>query len=83
MAQLIVRQLDETVKSKLQQQAKRHGHSTEEEVRDILRNAVRKEESRTASPLGTRLSSRFHRIGLDREIAELRGQLARPADLSK
>lgn len=81
MAQLIVRQLDESVKLKLQKQAKRHGHSTEEEVRDILRNAVRREESRSSQPLGTRLKSRFFGIGLEKEITELRGQPARPADL--
>jgi plasmid stability protein len=83
MAQLIVRQLDESVKSKLQKRARKHGRSTEEEVRDILRNAVRKEEGPSVRPLGTRLSSRFSRVGLDREIAELRGQPARPADLPK
>ena len=34
MAQLVVRNLDDDVKAKLQKRAKRHGHSTEEEVRD-------------------------------------------------
>ncbi len=43
MAQLVVRNLDDDVKAKLQRRAKRHGHSTEEEVRDILRNAVKEE----------------------------------------
>ena len=40
MAQLVVRNLDDDVKVKLQQRAKQHGWSTEEEVREILRNAV-------------------------------------------
>ncbi len=43
MAQLVVRNLDDDVKAKLQRRAKRHGRSTEEEVRDILRNAVKEE----------------------------------------
>ena len=60
MAQLVVRNLEETVKARLQRQASRHGHSMEEEVRDILRNAVRAEEG-TSSQLGSRLRQRFAR----------------------
>jgi plasmid stability protein len=81
MAQLVVRQLDEDVKAKLQRRARRHGRSTEAEVRDILRNAVR-DEGASSQPLGTRLKARFARAGLDRDIPELRGHKARPADLS-
>jgi plasmid stability protein len=77
MAQLVVRNLEEGVKVRLQRQANRHGRSMEEEVRDILRNAVRAEE-RPAAPLGSRLRQRFARIGLDEEISELHGQKARP-----
>jgi hypothetical protein len=36
-AQLVVRNLDDDVKAKLQQRARQHGRSTEEEVREILR----------------------------------------------
>lgn len=74
MAQIVVRNLDEDVKAKLQQRARRHGRSTEEEVRDILRNAV-KGEGVASQPLGTRLKARFAGLGLDQEIPELRGQL--------
>jgi plasmid stability protein len=81
MAQLVVRNLDDDVKVKLQRRARRHGRSTEEEVREILRNAVR---DRAVVPvsLGSRLASRFSRIGLTRDIPELRGQPARPADIT-
>lgn len=81
MAQLVVRRLDDVVKARLRRRARRHGRSTEEEVRDILRNAVRSE---SAAPirLGSRLAARFARIGLARDIPELRGQPARPADLA-
>ncbi len=65
MAQLVVRNLEEDVKARLRRQADRHGHSMEEEVRDILRNAVGAEK-RPATPLGSRLRQRFERIGLGR-----------------
>ena len=77
MAQLVVRNLEDEVKERLRRRAKRHGRSTEEEVRDILRDAV-KEEDGPRSPLGSRLRVRFLGMGLDAEIAELRGQPARP-----
>lgn len=40
MAQILVRSLEHDVKAKLQQRVRRHGRSTEEEVRDILRAAA-------------------------------------------
>lgn len=80
MAQLLVRHLDDDVKVKLQHRARRHGRSTEEEVREILRNAVR-DEGGARAPLGSRLAARFASIGLTEEIPELRGQEPRPADL--
>jgi len=82
MAQLVVRNLEESVKARLQRQASRHGHSMEEEVRDILRNAVRVED-RAAAPLGSRLRQRFARIGLGEDIPELRGQKARPTTFGR
>ena len=78
MAQLVVRNLEEDVKALLQHRASRHGRSMEEEVRDILRNAVRTECGANA-PLGSRLRARFADIGLDKDIEELRGEAARPA----
>lgn len=80
MAQLLVRHLDDDVKAKLQLRARRHGHSTEEEVREILRNAV-KDEGGARAPLGSRLAARFAGLGLAEDIPELRGEEARPADL--
>lgn len=80
MAQLLVRHLDDDVKAKLQHRARRHGRSTEEEVREILRNAVR-DEGGARAPLGSRIAARFAGKGLTEEILELRGQEPRPADL--
>lgn len=79
MAQLLVRNLDDDVKTRLRSRARRHGRSTEEEVREILRNAVRTEGS-AKPPLGSRLAERFAAFGLDEDIPELRDQPARPAD---
>jgi plasmid stability protein len=79
MAQLLVRHLDDDVKAKLQHRARRHGRSTEEEVREILRNAVRDEGSARA-PLGSRIAARFAEVGLTEDIPELRGEQPRPAD---
>jgi plasmid stability protein len=82
MAQLVVRNLEDDVKLRLQRRAKRHGRSTEEEVREILRDSV-KTDRRPALPLGQRLAARFAGIGLDEEIAELRGQPAVAATFRK
>jgi len=83
MAQLVVRNIEEAVKARLQKRAKKHGRSMEEEVRDILRDAVKREEQ-PSEGLGTRFASYFKGIGLkEGEIRELRGEVwARPVDFS-
>jgi plasmid stability protein len=81
MAQLVVRNLDDDVKEKLKERARRHGRSTEEEVREILRSSVMAQPV-PRPPLGSRLARRFGPIGLEGEIEELRGGPAEPADLS-
>jgi plasmid stability protein len=78
VAQILIRQLDDAVKSKLQKRARRHGRSTEEEVREILSTAVR-HEGRAPVQLGSRIAARFVGVGLDEDIPELRGQPVRPA----
>lgn len=80
MAQLIVRNLENDVKARLQDRARRHGRSTEEEVREILRNAVI-ERPEAQGPLGRRLRMLFEGIGLDGDILEWRGSPAEPADV--
>ncbi|NJM34230.1 MAG: toxin-antitoxin system [Rhodomicrobium sp.] len=80
MAQLVVRNIEDEVKQRLVQRARRHGHSMEEEVRTILRDAVR-EEMKPAPDLGfgTRLANFFAAHDFDFEVEELKGQDARPA----
>jgi plasmid stability protein len=78
MAQVIVRNLDEDVKARLQARAARHGQSMEEEIRDILRDAVKGDDA-APPPLGTHIARLFRGLGLDTPIPEQRGIAARPA----
>jgi len=77
MAQLVVRNLEQSVKTRLQNRARRNGRSMEEEVREILRNAVH-EPKASAVGLGTRIAELFKGKGLDFEIPELRGYPVKP-----
>jgi plasmid stability protein len=85
MAQLVVRNLSQDVKTKLQRRAKRHGRSMEEEVREILRDATKSEDSAKRKGLGTRIAERFRKIGLRKgeEIPELRGFTLEPPDFGE
>jgi plasmid stability protein len=73
MAQLLVRNLEDALKTRLQRRAKLHGQSMEAEARDILRNALR-EESLPAGGLGTEMVALFSGSGvyLDEPISEIR-----------
>jgi antitoxin FitA len=78
MAQLVVRNLENSVKARLQRRAKRNGRSMEEEVRDILRSAANEPE-KPAVGLGTQIAAIFKGKGFDFEVEELRGHPVRPA----
>lgn len=78
MAQLVVRNLEEEVKVRLRRRARRHGRSMEEEARDILRDAVRKDDS-SATGLGSEIAALFGQTGLEQNIRELRGYKVKPA----
>jgi len=82
MAQLIVRNLEDDVATRLKRRAKRNGRSMEDEVRHILRNAT-KEESRPVGKLGSRIAARFKKVGLSLEVPEVRSGSARPADFDR
>ena len=77
MAQLLVRNLEQSVKAKLQRRAKRHSRSLEEEVRDILRTAANAPELPKIG-LGTEIASLFRGTGLNFAVKELRGHPVRP-----
>jgi len=82
MAQILVRNLDDSLKARLQRRAKKHGHSMEAEAREILRDALKQEEHPKRG-LGSEIVALFsgQGIGLDEgeEIPELRGFPVRPA----
>ena len=79
MAQFVVRNLEEDVAEQLKKRAKRHARSMEDEVRHILRTAVR-ERPDEVRKLGTRIAQRFRRSGLAGELPEFRGVAARAAE---
>tara|TARA_R110002167_G_scaffold321364_2_gene527239 strand:+ start:465 stop:716 length:252 start_codon:yes stop_codon:yes gene_type:complete len=73
MAQFLVRNLEDDVHQRIREMANKHGISTEEFVRDVLRGiALRASEDEL--PLGTRMVNLFHGIGLrdDEDIRELK-----------
>ena len=77
MAQLVVRNLEESVKTRLQRRARRNGRSMEEEVRDILRNAAHEPE-KPSGGLGSEIAALFAGTGLTCDIPELRGHTIKP-----
>jgi plasmid stability protein len=81
MAQLIVRNIEDEVRDRLRELARRHGRSMEEEVRDILRAAVAASPARPAR-FGTP-AARFRGRGLKADITELRGKQAVPPELGR
>lgn len=83
MGQLVVRNLEDSVKSKLQRRAKRNGRSMEAEARDILRAVVNQEGMAPKGGLGTEISKIFAKHGLDRPIEELRGYIVEPPDFGE
>jgi antitoxin FitA len=82
VAQFIVRDLEDDVKSRLKRRAAQHKRSMEEEIRHILRNAV-KAQNQPVAKLGSRIAARFSRIGLTTDLPELHGQQPRSAQFEK
>ena len=82
MAQFVVRNIENEVKARLRRRAARHGRSMEEEVRDILRNAVNEQEFAVGG-LGTEIASLFAKVGLDEDVRELRGYKVKPASFAR
>jgi antitoxin FitA len=84
MAQLLVRNIEDQLKARLQRRAKRHGRSMEAEAREILRNALHEEQT-PAGGLGTEMANMFRGIGLKEgeEIREWRGFPLEPISFDK
>jgi plasmid stability protein len=81
MAALNIRNLDETVKRRLQVRAARHGRSMEAEVREILAEAVR--EPADSAGLFTALLDQFGTLGGAGLQLPERSEPARAADFSE
>lgn len=77
MAQMVVRNIETEVKTGIKQRAAQHGWSMEEELRQILRNAVSLTESMPVK-LGSRIAKRFAGIGLVEPLPELHNQIIQP-----
>ena len=79
MAQLVVRNLEESVKRRLRQRAKRHGRSMEEEARVIIREAVKEDTAPKGEGLGTQLAKHFAgKVPKEFKIVEMRGRYRVP-----
>ena len=63
MATLTIRNLDNAVRDRLRRRAAEHGHSMEEEVRQILRQVVKGADTEaTREGLGSRIHNHFARL---------------------
>ena len=81
MAQILVRNLETQLKTRLQRRAKRNGRSMEAEAREILRDTL-KEEDAPQRKLGSEIVALFSGQGIGlkegEEIRELRGYPLEP-----
>jgi antitoxin FitA len=75
MAQILIRKVDERVKSRLQRRAKRNGRSMEAEAREILAAVLVEEKKAPAVGFGTASVALFSGRGvyIDEPIQEIRG----------
>jgi len=78
MAQILVRDIDDDVKERLQPRAARHGRSLEAEVRDVLRRQL-EDEAIASGSLCREIATFFKGIGLreGEDISQLRGHTIR------
>ena len=79
MAQILVRNVDDQLKARLQRRAKRNRRSMEAEAREILRDALRQEHA-PRRRLGSETVALFSGQGvtLDEPIPELRIRMEVP-----
>ena len=77
MAQLLVRNIEDDVKERLKERARKHGMSLEELVRDILRDAAK--DKRPSGGLGSEIAAMFRgKVIKEGEIQEFRGYTIEP-----
>lgn len=83
MASVLIRNIDDDVKTKLQNRAKRNGHSLEAELRVVLKEAVETETIATEG-FGTRFAKIFAPYNLtEADFEPLPRHTREPIDFSK
>ena len=83
MGQILVRKIDDDLKRRLQERARRHGVSMEEEARTILKATLLRDEGPEFG-LGTRIADLFSDIpDNDQPLPELPRQTFKPVDFSE
>lgn len=65
MASLVVRNIEEGVKAQLRMRAAKNGHSMEEEVRHILKDAVERDPPQNLADLALAIFGPKHGVDLD------------------
>jgi len=75
MTNIIIPNLDDDIKSRLQKRAEKHGRSLEEEVKEILRIAL-SENNEHSLNLATMIEQRFANLG-EFELPEIKRSNAR------
>lgn len=81
MSSITVRNLDESVKAALRQRAARHGWSMEQEVREILRQSVQRQQPQGLS-FADRVNQRFQGLGANDLPLAPRQSVRTPPDFS-
>ena len=80
MAQILVRNLDDRLKARLQRRARRNGRSMEAEAREILSDALKQDKKAPEVGFGTASVALFSGSGvtIDEPIQEWRGHPLNP-----
>jgi len=79
MASLTVRNLEEPIKELLRIRAAHHGHSMEEEVRQILRNALLQDKNLPEN-LAESIQKRFAQLGGVENLSSSREAMRKPPE---
>lgn len=79
MTDITISNLDDHIKSLLQKRADKHGHSLEEEAKEILRLALTENNEPTLN-LATLIERRFAKFG-DFELAEIQREPIRTVSI--
>ena len=79
MTNLLLRNVDQDVHSRLKELARRNGRSVQAELRALVRAAVLAVPPQSAEPLSVRIRRRFQDLSLEGVFEELRGSEPRSA----